>query len=333
MSKFLIVSGPAVFNALQDNHAAVRDIVGHTYLQHSRGKTVNPDSYFLRFPRNEANRIIALPCSIEDAAGVSGIKWISSFPGNLAKGLPRASAILIINDAATGFPIACLEGSQISAARTAASAALAARCLSQGGRGITRIGTIGIGPIAQHVLAYLCQDFRHVSEVRVTDLNAERARQHASKASAAGIQTRYVETLEEVFEADLVVLATTASRPYIGRSDLLRPGQVVLNVSLRDLEPQLILDSWNIVDDIEHCLKAETSPHLAEQMSGSRGFIAGTIADLMLGRIVPDRTKSLIFSPFGLGVLDLAVGRLVLERAISAGSALTLADFFTQCVR
>jgi ornithine cyclodeaminase len=47
---------------------------------------------------------------------------------------------------------------------------------------------------------------------------------------------------------------------------------VVLHISLRDLAPEILLASANIVDDIEHCLKANTSPHLTEQLIGNRDF-------------------------------------------------------------
>jgi Predicted ornithine cyclodeaminase, mu-crystallin homolog len=88
---------------------------------------------------------------------------------------------------------------------------------------------------------------------------------------------------------------------------------VVLHVSLRDLAPEILLASTNLVDDVEHCLKANTSPHLAEQLTGSRDFLAGTLDDVMAGRVTVPADRPVVFSPFGLGVLDLAVGKYVYD--------------------
>lgn len=82
---------------------------------------------------------------------------------------------------------------------------------------------------------------------------------------------------------------------------------------LRDLAPEVLLASANLVDDVDHCLKANTSPHLVEQRTGSRDFLLGTLDDVLSGRVSPPADRPLVFSPFGLGVLDLAVGAFVHE--------------------
>src|SRR5690606_19488695 len=108
--------------------------------------------------------------------GVHGIKWISSFPGNVAGGLPRASAVLILNDAETGYPFACLESSIISAARTAASAALAAAVLAdaRGDRPRT-VGFVGVGLIARYIHAYLAANGFTFDALGIRDPSPEHA--------------------------------------------------------------------------------------------------------------------------------------------------------------
>jgi ornithine cyclodeaminase len=80
-------------------------------------------------------------------------------------------------------------------------------------------------------------------------------------------------------------------------------------------------------------MKANTSVHLTEQLVQNRDFIAGTLAELMDSKFTIDRTRPVIFSPFGLGVLDLAVGKWIYDRARQSGSGLTLDDFFFETTR
>ena len=80
-------------------------------------------------------------------------------------------------------------------------------------------------------------------------------------------------------------------------------------------------------------MKANTSPHLAEKLSGGRSFVTGTLAQLMQGRCQVDRTRPTIFSPFGLGVLDLAVGKWVYDVALSRNEHIQVNDFFWEVTR
>src|SRR4051795_2796087 len=136
---FAVVSGAQVQHALEGREKQIVEMVESTYRLHCAGDSVNPPSYFLRFPDRPTARIIALPASIGGQVRVDGIKWISSFPDNVATGVPRASAVLILNDHDTGYPLACLEASIISATRTAGMAALAADWFTRGRRRPTRV--------------------------------------------------------------------------------------------------------------------------------------------------------------------------------------------------
>ncbi|GAB1646567.1 2,3-diaminopropionate biosynthesis protein SbnB [Krasilnikovia sp. MM14-A1259] len=333
---FAVIGGDSVQEILRDRHQDVVSVVEQAYLLHDDGATVNPPSYFLRFPDRPTSRIIALPASLGGTTGVDGLKWISSFPGNIGTGLPRASAVLILNDPATGYPYACLESSVISATRTAASAALAATRMHGTGARPRRVTFFGTGLINRYIHTFLRRTGWEFDQVGVFDTAPEYASAFVGylRDSGDGDHTVVYDSAEAAIrEADLVVFATTAGTPHVHDTSWFAHNPTVLHVSLRDLSPEIILASTNIVDDVEHCLKADTSPHLAEQRTGSRDFIAGVLADVLRGRLTPPTDRPLIFSPFGLGVLDLAVGQFVYDEAIARGLATTVPGFFTELDR
>src|SRR5215204_5301345 len=312
--RFAVISGAQVQRVLEGREKEIVELVETTYRLHGAGASVNPPSYFLRFPDRPMARIIALPASIGGQMCVDGLKWISSFPENVAAGVPRASGVLILNDPDTGYPFACLEASIVSATRTAASAVLAADRLS-GDRGRpARVGFVGVGLIARYIHTFLAGTGWSFDEIGMHDLSA---------ASAARL----------IRSSDLIVFATVAAQPHVTDLSWFEHNPLVLHVSLRDLAPEILLASTNVVDDIEHCLKANTSPHLAEQLTGNRDFLLGTLDDVMAERVTVPADRPLVFSPFGLGVLDLVVGKYVYDRVVSSGDLHVIDDFFHELRR
>ncbi|MCQ9130108.1 MULTISPECIES: 2,3-diaminopropionate biosynthesis protein SbnB [Streptomyces] len=333
---FAVISGRQVQRALSGQEKLVTEIVEAAYVAHGTGKTVNPPSYFLRFPDRPTARIIALPASLGGDDAVDGLKWISSFPENVRSGLPRASAVLILNDPRTGYPYACLESSIISASRTAASAALAADRLTRGRPRPTRVGFVGTGLIARYLHTYLAGTGWSFDEVGVHDLSDDHAAGFADYLDRSGENGRvsvHADVDDLIRASDLVVFATVAGAPHISDPELFAHHPLVLHVSLRDLAPEIILDAANYVDDVEHCLKADTSPHLAEQLSGNRDFLDGTLYDVMTGRATVPSDRTVVFSPFGLGVLDLAVSAHVYDQVARSGDLHVVEDFFHEMSR
>src|SRR5258708_23255078 len=115
---FHVVPGSTVKRVIDDNKKQVFDAVEAAYRLHGSGNTLNPHSYFLRYPDRPSARIIALPAHLGGAVKKSGIKWISRFPENRASNLARASAVLILNDSTTGYPLSCVEESLFRATPT-----------------------------------------------------------------------------------------------------------------------------------------------------------------------------------------------------------------------
>ncbi|MEU6217829.1 2,3-diaminopropionate biosynthesis protein SbnB [Streptomyces sp. NPDC047022] len=333
---FAVISGAQVQHALQGREKQIVELVEATYRLHGSGDSVNPPSFFLRFPDRPADRIIALPASIGGPVQVDGLKWISSFPANVGAGLPRASAVLILNDHDTGYPFACLESSIVSATRTAASAALAAEWLSRGRTRPTRVGFFGTGLIARYIHTFLAGTGWTFDRIGVHDVSADSAAGFCSyleQSGSTGRVTVYDGPEALIRSSDLVVFATVAGKPHVTDPDWFTHNPLVLHVSLRDLSPQILLRSANFVDDVEHCLKADTSPHLAEQLTGNRDFLNGTLDDVMSGRVSPPADRPVVFSPFGLGVLDLAVGKFVYDEVALAGHLHLIDHFFHELRR
>lgn len=326
----LILSGEDVAALLAGREAEIADIVGRAYVAHNTGKSSLPHSLFLRFPGNAADRIIALPAFLGDEFEVAGVKWISSFPANVQRGIARASALLILNDCTSGRPQAVLEGSLISARRTAASAALGARVLLEG-RTPGQVGLIGTGRINFEIARFL-HSLIGARSFLLFDLDAERAGRFAGELGSElkEVDLKSAGSLDEVLAScRLVSFATTATRPYVHDLSLCPAGAVLLHISLRDLAPEAIMACDNVVDDVDHVCRAETSVHLAEQITGGRDFIRCTLADILEANAPARRDDDsvVVFSPFGLGVLDIAVGKLVLDLANAAGRGTRMPSF------
>lgn len=331
-----IINGKTVSDVIHGHRDECIGIVRDAYLAHADGRSVNPDSYFLRFPEKPDCRIIALPAYLGNGFDVAGLKWIASYPANIQRGFPRASAVLVLNNYDTGYPFAILESSIISAARTAASAVLAAYWLNGRSRRAHSLGIVGTGFIARYVYDFLMDTGWTIEEVRLFDvspLESEKFKNTAIRLERHRMVTVVPDVTQLVKACDLILFTTVASKPHIADCTLFEHNPLVLHISLRDLAPEILLNSQNVVDDVEHVMKANTSPHLAEMKAGNRSFVTGTLADVMTGRRSLDRHQTIIFSPFGLGILDLAVGKWVFDQAVAAGLDMRLPDFFYETAR
>jgi N-[(2S)-2-amino-2-carboxyethyl]-L-glutamate dehydrogenase len=324
-----VLRGSEVRAVLAGRELELIQAVRTAYETHGEGDSSLPHSTFLPFPGQPRNRIIALPAYLGGACGIAGVKWVSSFPDNLNLGVDRASAVVILNSAQTGRPEAILEGSVISAKRTAASAALAAQCLVSDSK-VGRIGMIGCGLISFEIARFLLAVFPEAETFVLFDKDEARVKQFAKKKIFDGVEVEIARDVQGVLRScPLISIATTTLTPHICDLGECPRGSAILHISLRDLSPEVILSCDNVVDDIDHVCRAQTSVHLAEQLVGHRKFIRCTLADILKGR-APARNGSetvSVFSPFGLGVLDLAVSQLVRDLALQQGLETVIGSF------
>lgn len=327
----LIVKGDEVRRVLNGRELEIIDIVRQAYESHARGESSLPHSVFLRFPGDARNRIIGLPAYLGGEVDAAGIKWVSSFPANLEKGLDRASASIILNSAETGRPEAIMEGSIISAKRTAASAALAAQYLHKG-KQASSVGLVGCGLINFEITRFLLAVFPNIEQLVVCDLDRARADSFGQMCQRVfgPINIEVAADISSLFRASsLVSFATTTIVPHISDVRELSPGSTILHISLRDLSPEVILACDNIVDDPDHVCRAQTSIHLTEQLAGNRDFIRCSLGDIITGAAAArkdDQTVA-VFSPFGLGILDIAVACLVRDTGLRLGLGTVVESF------
>lgn len=330
MPNFTVIGAEFVQRWLYDSSTRLLDITLDAYKKFHGEKAVNPDSYFLRFPDNPNTRIIALPASSESEPAVAGVKWIASFPDNIHRHLDRASAVIILNDRRTGYPLACLEGSLISCYRTAASALVGANLLHTTPQRARHMVIVGCGLIAYTTVGLMLQTGWAIEKLTLVDLSEQRSgafanklmrmfREHRCTQIASGGETsvhiEQVTSLDPGINTDLILFATSAITPYVNDKALLQYKPTILHMSLRDLGVDIITSSQNFVDDVEHAVKANVSLHLAEQFCGHRDFISGNVVQVDAKEVIPDFSKARIYSPFGMGIIDLLVAYAIFQSA------------------
>lgn len=326
-----VIGAGLISRIINERYSDLEQLVIDTYKSHHNADTINPDSYFLRYPEHPNRRIIALPAHIGGQTNTSGIKWIASFPDNIESGLQRASASLVLNNGDTGYPIAFMESSIISATRTVLSATAGLYFMNDRSRQTTSLGIIGAGFIAKKLVESLIELEWQIDEFLLFDLKQDYATSLSDfiLTLKPNAKVTVMSSLEStVRNSAVLATATTAGAPYISEQSWLSHNPIIVNLSLRDFSPSIILASNNIFDDIDHCLKANTSPHLAYLECGNKDFINGHFGNLLDGSIQLNRNKPTIFSPFGLGVLDIALGHFILNASEGDPEVTQVDNFF-----
>lgn len=246
-----------------------------------------------------------------------GVKTINIAPGNAARGLPGLHAVYQLFDGATGVPLALLDGDEITARRTAAVSALAARWLAP--PGAARLLVVGAGRIAG-LLPAAYRAVLPLEEVAVWARDAGKAEALARHLRDAGVPARPVHDLQAACgRADIVSCATLATAPVV-QGAWLRPGSHLdligsFTPAMREADDACFAGAALYVDTEEALRKSgELLAPLARGVITAQD-LRGTLAGLARGE-VHGRAQSgerTVFKSVGTALADLAAAMLVHE--------------------
>jgi ornithine cyclodeaminase len=281
----------------------------------SKGDYEQPIKLYLRY-QDLNNRIIAMPAFLGNSFNMAGIKWISSFPRNTEKGIPRANSVTILNNHETGEIISIINTPLVSIIRTASvSGFVIKKYLHKYQHKIIKLGIVGWGPIGQaHYNMFTNLFHNRLLKIFIYDLRDISLHGFDNHSE---IETVITKNWEEAYiDSDIFITCTTSSKPYINREP--KKGSLQLNVSLRDYTTDIFpwVKNSIIVDDWDEVCRENTD---IERMSKEKGLIkenTKTICDIFNNCLLEYACDtSIMFNPMGMAAFDIAVGSYYLEKA------------------
>jgi ornithine cyclodeaminase len=256
--------------------------------------------------------------------GPVGIKLVTIFPGNAAKGLPSVQGFYILLDGATGEARAAIDARVLTAKRTAAASALASTYLSY--RAASRLLMVGTGMLAPYLIQAHAT-VRPIRHVMLWGRHRDKAEALAKRLGHAELRLEAVSDLEAAArEADIISCATLSQTPLI-KGAWLRPGQHLDLVgaytpAMRESDDEAVRRARVYVDTREGALKegGDIAQPLADGVL-SEAAIRGDLYELCrnrrLGRQDPEEIT--LFKSVGAAIEDLTAAQLVMER-LEAGA-------------
>ncbi len=304
-----VFSGRHVLAAVSPSETV--DVVREAFLEHARGHLAMPSKVYVDAPPDGDFR--AMPAA---GGGYAVLKWVTSFPGNPARGLPTVSGVVLLSDARTGELRAILDAAAVTALRTGAAAVLAAEALARADARAAAV--VGCGVNGRAVARTFADRGR---EVILFDPRSGAAEAAADELAGRG---RVVASAEEALRADIVATVTPGRDPVLRRGTL-RPGQHVslmgadgagkAEIELEELlTARIVCDEWEQAShngDISHAVRAG---RLGRDGVAELGKV---LLGEEQGRRSPDDVT--VFDSTGLAVQDLAIARGVYERYRDGG--------------
>ncbi|WP_284643523.1 2,3-diaminopropionate biosynthesis protein SbnB [Paenibacillus silviterrae] len=310
--------------ALGMDWPALLEVIESTVRLLDAGDYAQPMKPYLRYG-DPNNRIIAMPAYVGGEVHTAGIKWIASFPGNHAYGLPRAHSVVVLNESRTGQPSALLCSPLPSIVRTASvSGLLLRRVMEARSYEQLQLGIIGWGPIGRcHARMALSLYGDRIGRIRVYDKKGV-----GLEEFPPGWQERIqpVKAWEEAYlHSEVCITCTVSDDRYITLPP--RPGSLLLHVSLRDYAPEALAPvEAIIVDDWDEVCRENTDIELLHKMQGLTRADTLTLADVICRDALAgiDEDQPILFCPMGMAVFDIAVASYYVKAAKERGAGIVL---------
>jgi len=301
---------------------AIIERLEEVFREKGKGRTEMPPKPGIHpGPEGSDNFIHAMPACIP-ALRAAGVKWISGFPGNQGRGLPYISGLLVLNDVDTGLPTAIMDATWITAMRTGAATAVAARHLAR--REAVSFGIVGCGVQARTNLEAVAEVLPGLREARAYDIHPERAAGYCEEMAKRhpGIRFTPAATPREAVEGLHVVV--TAGPIRARPTPTIRPewfSEGALGVPL-DYDSYWTPESLAaadrfFTDDTPQITKTRAGGVYFQRIPDIEADLGEVVAGLKDGRR-HDRER-LICMNLGIALEDMATAPLVLERAQAAG--------------
>lgn len=242
-----------------------------------------------------------------------GVKLVSVFPGNGARGLPAVSSTYLLCDGQTGRHLAVIDGAELTARRTAAASALAGNFLAR--VDATRLLIVGSGHVAGQ-LAQAWRAVRPIASVAVWNIRAAGAERLAATLRAEGFDAHATADLAEAARAaDIVSCATLAAEPLVAGA-WLRPGTHLDLIggylpTMREADDDAVRGATVFIDT--EAALAEAGDIVRPLAGGALTAVSGTLAQLCRGEAAGRRraAERTVFKSVGSALEDLAAAALI----------------------
>jgi alanine dehydrogenase len=239
-------------------------------------------------------------------------------------GLPTIQGTIVLADATNGTPLAIMDSGSVTALRTGAATAVAAKFLARPGARTATI--VGCGAQGELQLAAITTVLP-LQRILLVDIDHARAEDLAARATAQyGVRAEPTKDLRAALqESEVCVTCTTSRRAFLGASDV-APGTFVAavgadNPDKQELEPTLLASATLVVDVLDQCAEIGELHHALRAGVLTRERVHGELADVVVGRR-PGRTSPeeiTIFDSSGTALQDVAAAIAVFEKASASG--------------